>query len=195
VKTRTIALAAMIAAAACTQPASQFPAPAPAAPAPPSPKPPTPAPVPPTTASAVIRDLAGRTVGTVNFADSHAGVIVTGDVTGVGLGAHGIHIHETGKCESPFTSAGNHFNPTGRKHGFKSADGPHLGDLPNIDTPAAGKLKFEFLLPGVTLKGPHGMLDADGASIIIHGSRDDYASDPSGGSGGRIACGVIIPAR
>jgi Cu-Zn family superoxide dismutase len=44
----------------------------------------------------------------------------------------------------------------------------------------------------VTLKGPQGLLDADGASIVVHASRDDYVGDPSGNSGGRIACGVIV---
>jgi Cu-Zn family superoxide dismutase len=112
-------------------------------------------------------------------------------VGGVGLGAHGIHVHAVGRCEAPFTTAGGHFNPANRQHGFRNPNGPHLGDLPNIDTPAAGMLKFEFLLPGVTLKAENALLDADGAAIIVHASRDDYMGDPSGNSGGRIACGVI----
>jgi Cu-Zn family superoxide dismutase len=142
-------------------------------------------------ATAVLRDLAGRGVGTVTLTDTHAGLLLSGDVKGIGLGPHAIHIHEIGKCESPFTSAGGHFNPTSHKHGYKSADGPHLGDLPNIDTPPAERLHFDFLLPDVTLKGRHALLDGDGASIVIHGAKDDYATDPSGNSGGRIACGVI----
>ena len=192
---RTVIVLAALAAGACTQPSSQgYPPPSPAAAPPPTPAP-APPPAPRTTATSTIRDLAGRSAGTVRFTDSYAGVIVSGDVTGLGLGPHGIHIHEIGKCEPPFTTAGGHFNPTAHKHGFKSPDGPHLGDMPNIDTPGAGHYKFDFLLPGTTLKGPNGILDTDGASIVVHGSRDDYATDPSGGSGGRIACGVIIPAK
>lgn len=167
-----------------------------------SPTPPTPAPVvrpaPRSaanfrTATATIRDAAGVRVGTVTFADSYAGLIVTGSVEGLGIGPHGIHIHEAGKCDPPFSTAGGHFNPEKHKHGFKNADGPHLGDLPNIDVPPSGKLQFEFLVPEVNLRGgPHQLLDADGASIVIHSTRDDLLTDPAGNSGARLACGVIV---
>jgi Cu-Zn family superoxide dismutase len=120
-------------------------------------------------------------------------VLIVGNVAGLGLGAHAIHVHAIGKCEPPFTTAGPHFNPAGKRHGFQSPQGPHLGDLPNIDTPAAGQLRFEFLLPGVSLKGTNALLDADGASIVIHAGRDDHKTDPSGDSGSRTACGVLIP--
>jgi Cu-Zn family superoxide dismutase len=161
---------------------------------------PTPASTPPpapavprsfATATATLRDLAGGRVGTAQFADSYAGVIVTATVSGLGLGAHAIHIHEVGKCEAPFTSAGGHFNPERRRHGFKNLDGHHLGDLPNIDMPAAGVLKFEFVLPGVSITGSNGLVGGDGTSIVIHSSKDDLLTDPAGDSGGRQACGVI----
>jgi Cu-Zn family superoxide dismutase len=132
-------------------------------------------------------------VGAANFTDTYSGVLIVGNVTGLGLGAHGIHVHAVGKCDAPFTTAGPHFNPASKRHGFQNPQGPHLGDLPNIDTPAAGQLRFEFLLPGVSLKGTNALLDADGASIVIHAGRDDYKTDPAGDSGSRIACGVLIP--
>lgn len=145
------------------------------------------------TAAATIRDGAGVRVGTVTFTDSYAGLIIAGSVEGLGIGAHGIHIHEFGKCEPPFATAGSHFNPDKHKHGYKNSDGPHSGDLPNIDVPPSGKLKFEFLLPDVTLRGgPRHILDAGGASIVIHSTRDDYLTDPAGNSGARLACGVIV---
>lgn len=147
--------------------------------------------MPAKTATATIRDLAGATIGTATFTDSYAGVIVQATVTGLGLGAHAVHIHSIGRCESPFTSAGPHFNPEKKIHGFRHRDGPHLGDMPNIDMPAAGRLKFEYVLRGVTLDGPNGLLAGDGTSIVIHSSRDDYLTDPSGDSGGALACGVI----
>jgi superoxide dismutase, Cu-Zn family len=168
---------------------------------PPSPSPTTPArpgasvattPVAGTSATATIRDLAGVRVGTATLTDTYSGVLVVGSVTGLGLGSHGIHIHAVGKCDAPFTSAGAHFNPLGKQHGFENPNGPHLGDMPNIDTPAAGTLRFELLLPGVTLKGNNPLLDADGAAILLHSARDDYKTDPSGDSGSRIACGVIV---
>ncbi len=186
---RTLALLAAAACAACSHPVAQ-PARAPAPVI--VPTPPPPAPVPFTTASAVVHDLASRQVGTVNFTDTHSGLLISGDVSSMGLGVHGIHLHAVGRCEPPFATAGGHFNPTDRAHGFKNAHGAHLGDLPNIYTPPAAHLRFEYLVPGLTLEGPHGLLDADGASIVIHAEGDDYMTDPAGNSGGRIACGVIV---
>lgn len=169
----------------------------PAVQAPPSPSPTAPAPARGTpasftTATATLHDAGGRRVGVVTFADSYAGVLVHGTVADLGLGAHGIHIHAIGKCEPPFTSAGGHFNPRGRQHGYLNPSGPHLGDMPNLTTPAAGPLTFEYLLPGVTLKGVNAILDADGASVVIHAGKDDYLTDPAGNSGARAACGVIV---
>jgi Cu-Zn family superoxide dismutase len=142
-------------------------------------------------AIAVLHDASGREVGRVRLADSYAGIVIDGTVTDLGLGSHGIHVHSVGKCVPPFTTAGGHFNPGGREHGFLNQHGPHLGDLPNINTPAAGMLHFEFRLPNVTLTGQNALLDADGASIVVHAGRDDYKTDPAGSSGGRVACGVI----
>ena len=180
---------------ACSQPAPR-PAPQPAAPAPlpttARQSTPPPAPQPSRSATAVLHDLAGRLVGTITLTESYAGVIIAGNITGLGLGAHAIHIHEFGKCVAPFTTAGGHFNPEGKHHGFLSARGWHLGDLPNIDTPAAGKLKFDLLAPGITLRGSNALVDSDGASIVIHAARDNYYFDPEGDSGSRIACGVIV---
>lgn len=138
-----------------------------------------------------MRDAAGAQIGTITLTDSYAGVLLTGAVSGIGLGAHGIHVHEIGQCTAPFATAGGHFNPAKRKHGYKNAEGHHAGDLPNLEAPAAGQLKFELLLPGVSLGGSNGILDADGAAVVIHSAADDHRTDPSGSSGGRIACGVI----
>jgi len=143
-------------------------------------------------AIAELRGLTGEPVGQVSFTQTPAGVLVAGTVSGLGLGAHGIHIHAVGSCVPPFTSAGPHFNPENRHHGFLNPDGHHVGDMPNLILPAAGRYSFQQLIAGAHLTGDDGMLDADGASIVIHGSRDDYATDPSGDSGGRIACGVIV---
>src|SRR5689334_16112668 len=179
---------------ACSSPApTPAPQPAPATSLPTSARPATPPPPQPSrSATAVLHDLAGRRVGTVTLTESYAGVIIAGNITGLGLGAHAIHLHAVGKCDPPFTTAGGHFNPTGKRHGFMSPQGWHLGDLPNIDTPPAGKLKFDLLARDVTLRGANALVDEDGASIVIHASRDNYYFDPEGDSGSRIACGVIV---
>ena len=143
------------------------------------------------TATAMMRDLVGSRVGTITLTDTYAGLLIRGTISELGLGAHAIHLHSVGRCEPPFTTAGPHFNPDNRQHGFKNPRGWHLGDLPNLDTPASGRLTFEFLLTGVTLRGKNALVDGDGASIIIHASRDDHVTDPAGDSGARAACGVI----
>jgi Cu-Zn family superoxide dismutase len=182
--------AAVVALVAGCSSAPATPAPAPA-PAPVVAAPP-PRPVPSASAAAIVRDVSGKQVGSMQLTETYAGVLITGSIGNLGLGGHAIHIHEVGKCEVPYTTAGGHFNPTNRHHGYKSPTGPHLGDLPNLELPAAGVQKFEMLLPGVMLKGPSGLLDGNGAAIVVHASRDDYIGDPSGNSGGRIACGVIV---
>lgn len=182
---------AMLAAVTCSQPAVYTPpSPSPTAPARPAAS--TSAPALGTSATATIRDLNGARVGTATFTDTYAGLLVVGSITNLGLGAHGIHLHAVGKCDAPFTSAGPHFNPLNKQHGFENPNGPHLGDMANVDTPAAGALRFEMLVPGVTLKGTNALLDANGAAIVIHAARDDYKTDPAGDSGSRIACGVIV---
>ena len=143
-------------------------------------------------ASATINDVANTTIGTATFADTPAGLLVSISVSGLGIGPHGAHLHSIGSCVTPgFTSAGPHFNPANKEHGFLNPAGHHAGDMPNIVSPPAGVHRIEFILEGVKLTGRGGLMDDDGAAIVIHGSGDDHASDPAGNSGGRIACGVI----
>lgn len=146
-----------------------------------------------TAASAAILDAAGTAVGTASLSQTSAGVLISASLTGIGSGTHGLHVHEVGRCDGPaFTTAGGHFNPEGKQHGFRNSNGAHAGDLPNVSPPQNGSLTFDVLLPNASLSGRNALLDADGASIVVHASADDYLTDPSGNSGSRIACGVIV---
>jgi superoxide dismutase, Cu-Zn family len=174
-------------------PATKVSSPAPAPP--PGPAAATPVMIP-VQATATLIDAASKKVGSVNFTDTPSGLLVVGSVSGLGIGPHGIHLHAVGLCEpAGFGSAGSHFNPEGVKHGFRNPAGHHAGDMPNIVTQAAGMHGFQFIVPGVRLTGSDGLLDADGASIVVHSAADDYMTDPSGNSGARLACGVITPSH
>ncbi len=144
-------------------------------------------------ATADLKNAKGETVGTAAILVDEDGVRFFADARGLPPGKHGIHIHAAGKCEPPeFTSAGAHFNPTGKKHGLYNPEGPHAGDLPNLDVAADGTGQVHYVLHGVTLgSGPTSLLGGDGTSVVIHANPDDYGTDPAGNSGARIACGVI----
>lgn len=147
----------------------------------------------PHTAHAVLRDGEGAEVGRAALHETAHGVLLHVRLEKAASGTHAFHIHERGRCEPPsFTSAGGHFNPTGREHGIASAGGPHAGDLPNVFVPPSGQLQFEFVANGVTLADGDGSLfDADGSALVLHAGPDDYETDPSGNAGDRIACGVV----
>lgn len=107
-------------------------------------------------------------------------------------GTFGMHIHGVGKCEGPaFESAGPHWNPTMKQHGFENPMGAHGGDLPNVVAGADKKITLEHKLPDLMLEGAGGLVDTDGAAFVIHEKADDYKTDPSGDSGKRIICGVL----
>jgi Cu-Zn family superoxide dismutase len=118
------------------------------------------------------------------------------EASGLSAGMHGIHLHTVGKCvPGDFASAGGHFNPGGRQHGSMNPQGSHAGDLPNLSVSSDGKGALTALLPGARAELDPALFDADGSAIVIHADPDDYMTDPSGKSGGRIACGVFAPVR
>jgi Cu-Zn family superoxide dismutase len=143
-------------------------------------------------ASAEIMDAAGKKVGEAILEQRGGTVQISATFTGLPPGAHAFHIHEVGKCEPPFESAGKHFNPTGKQHGKDNPAGPHGGDLPNIEVPSTGRVKLDVTVKDVSLDGGRaGLLDADGAALVVHEGVDDHKSDPAGNSGKPLACGVI----
>lgn len=145
------------------------------------------------TAKAALQTAEGKDAGSVTLTQTPHGVLLSLTVKGVPAGEHAFHIHEVGKCEAPFTSAGGHFNPDNKKHGVLAAGGAHAGDMPNLFVPASGELTVEVINAAVTLeKGkPNSVFDADGSAVIIHAGKDDYQTDPTGNAGGRIVCGVV----
>ena len=144
-------------------------------------------------AQAELTDATGKVVGTakIRAAGTH-GLRVTLAVKGLEPGLRGVHLHAVGRCEGPaFATAGPHWNPDGRQHGRDNPQGAHRGDLPNLAIRPGGRGSLDFVLHGAHLLGDGGLLDGDGAALVIHARPDDYRTDPSGSSGDRVICGVL----
>jgi superoxide dismutase, Cu-Zn family len=161
-------------------------------------------------AHATIKDAHGKSIGNATLTQTAHGVLIAAELSGLPAGQHGMHIHAVGKCEPPaFTTAGGHFNPTGRKHGYNAESGPHMGDLPNLIVANDGKAFVDVYVADLSLGeasvasgtsvpekpaaagAPRNLFEQGGAALVIHAKADDYATDPAGNSGDRIACGVV----
>jgi superoxide dismutase, Cu-Zn family len=152
------------------------------------------APAGPARALAVLMPTAGSTAsGTVTFTVVDGGVRVSAHVEGLAAGDHGFHVHEFGDCSAPdATSAGGHFNPGGAPHAGPDAVARHVGDLGNLTADTQGMASYDRVDPAIRLDGPHGVI---GRAVIVHAAPDDLATQPTGGAGARLACGVIGVAR
>jgi Cu-Zn family superoxide dismutase len=141
----------------------------------------------------MLKDKDGKPVGSATLIETPEGVRVA--VTGYRLppGAHGLHVHAVGRCDPPeFTTADGHFNPGNKQHGKMNPAGPHAGDLPNLMVAASGQGGIDVTTRAFTLSPGAGSLLGDkGTAIVVHANADDDKTDPTGNSGGRIACGVI----
>ena len=94
------------------------------------------------TATATMKNVVGRELGTLTLTDEGGRIAVSGRLTGIPPGPHAIHIHAVGKCDAPgFNSAGDHWNPSGREHGSRNPNGPHHGDLENVTVGSDGSVQ------------------------------------------------------
>lgn len=143
------------------------------------------------TATATLAPTAGNTAaGTVAFTQKGDKVTVTAKVSGLAPGGHGFHIHEKGDCSAPdATSAGGHFNPTGKAHGDPAGPDHHAGDMPMLQADASGNAALTADLDVIRIGG--GASDIVGRSVVVHKDADDFKAQPTGNSGARVACGVI----
>ena len=141
-------------------------------------------------ARATIVDTGGAPIGFALLTEDGDGrVHVNVKVSGLEPGLHGIHVHAVGSCGANFAAAGGHHNPLTQPHGS------HAGDLPNLVVNADGRGRLNATITGFTLSASAtGAFDGDGSSIIVHAAPDDFVTQPTGNSGGRVACGVIVPA-
>lgn len=143
-------------------------------------------------AVAQLQSTTGNTAsGTVSFVQSTGKVLVSGEIRGLKPNAeHGFHVHEKGDCSSgDGMSTGGHFNPDGKPHGQHSHGVHHAGDFPSLKANANGVATFSFESSVITVGS--GSADVVGKGLIVHRDPDDYATQPTGNAGPRLACAVI----
>lgn len=119
------------------------------------------------------------------YTTSYSGVLIEAEIFGLpnvttrySSNFYGMHIHETGDCTIPFDKTGAHYNPANVPHP------DHAGDLiPLMGNQGYAWLAFydkRFTIPEIL-----------GRSVIIHQMPDDFTTQPAGGAGEKIGCGVI----
>lgn len=138
----------------------------------------------------------GERIGQAIYTQGNAGVLLEIMVEKLPAGKHGMHFHEVGTCEdhAHFKMAKGHIMPTGLPHGYLNENGPHEGNLPNLIVHTDGTAHVELYTELVSINGHDEkapLLDNDGSTLMIHINEDDHVTQPIGGAGARIACGVI----
>lgn len=99
-------------------------------------------------------------------------------------------MHEKGDCSSgDGMSTGGHFNPRGKPHASPTTHDRHAGDLPMLVADAAGNATLVVEVDVIAVGS--GDTDVIGRGLIVHKDPDDFATQPTGNSGARVACGVI----
>lgn len=146
----------------------------------------------------------GAHLGAATLLEGPKGVLIKLELKGLTPGWHAIHLHETGDCsDGTFTQAGGHVMEAHgghhQHHGAKLVTGLLIensndaGALPNVYAGANGEVMAELYSTYVSLTEADDrtwLLDADGASIVIHEKPEDHLS-PTSTAGKRVACAVI----
>ena len=128
--------------------------------------------------------------GIVNFYKVRAGILVSVQLRGLPESEDmckkpifAAHIHSGGSCtgnsSDPFADAATHYNPDSCPHPY------HAGDLP----PVFGSDGYGF---SAFLTNRFTTEEIIGKTFILHSAPDDFTTQPSGNSGTKIACGVIM---
>lgn len=128
--------------------------------------------------------------GIAGFSQTKDGVLVSVFVKGLPKADNmckkpifAIHIHSGGSCSGNetdyFADALTHYNPDNCSHPY------HAGGMPPLFG-ANGSGFSMFLTDRFLLK------QIIGKTVIIHSDPDDFTTQPSGNSGEKIACGVIV---
>ncbi|MEM7768580.1 MAG: superoxide dismutase family protein [Pseudomonadota bacterium] len=139
-----------------------------------------------------ILGMDGETVGSATLLQGPHGLLGRIEIGAGGLtpGWHGVHFHAVGDCSDTgvFKLSGGHVGMIEGGHGLMNPKGPEAGDLPNIYAYADGSAGMEVFTSLISLDE---LLEGDGSALVIHEAEDDHLSQPIGGAGARVACGVV----
>ncbi|NYE63366.1 Cu-Zn family superoxide dismutase [Duganella sp. 1224] len=152
----------------------------------------------PATAEVELKPTTGSTTtGAVRFKQQDGQLQIDADIAGLAPGVHGFHIHEKGDCSAPdATSAGGHFNPGSSQHGGPQNPAHHGGDFGNITADASGKASLHLTVPTSQISLDAGAANSIiGRGVIVHADPDDFVTQPTGNSGKRLACGVVVAGK
>lgn len=127
--------------------------------------------------------------GTVNFYQTGCGCFIVSEVLGLPKCENrccphifGFHIHEgkscTGNASDPFADTLAHFDKCGCTHPH------HSGDMP----PLFGNNGYAF---SAFFTNRFTAKQIIGKAVVIHLMPDDFITQPLGGAGEKIACGII----
>lgn len=130
----------------------------------------------------------GATIGDFTFTQGMDGLLLYVEIEGLTPGGHGIHLHSVGACSPDFKASAGHINTGDNEHGLLNPNGVEDGDLPNIYAASDGTARAEIF---TTLVALDDLLDDDGSAIVIHAQPDDHLTQPIGGAGDRVGCGMI----
>jgi Cu-Zn family superoxide dismutase len=144
-------------------------------------------------------DGVGKSIGKVTISESEYGTVFTPDLKDLPPGKTlGFHVHENDDCgpaakdeiakREPGEAAGSHYDPDKTKHhGGPMREDSHRGDLPALSVAKDGTATQPVVAPRLKLK------ETEGKSLVVHLHGDNYSDKPkpSGGSGKRIACGIV----
>ncbi|XP_022915985.2 superoxide dismutase [Cu-Zn]-like [Onthophagus taurus] len=153
-------------------------------------------------AIAMFKDCENAIKGEVFFYQSEppgGPVMISGNITGLPSGKHGIHIHRSGYMREGCEKLGEHYNPYMMQHGGPMDPLRHAGDLGNIEvTEGAERTEFTFIDPIISLVGARSIV---GRSIVITEEMDDLGrggtaeSFTTGSTSKPIACAAITYIR
>ncbi|WP_148864070.1 superoxide dismutase family protein [Marinobacter fonticola] len=142
-----------------------------------------------------------KVMGTVRVTEVSDGLLFEPSLKGLEPGLHGFHVHENPSCDEERSvddydahpepvaagAAGDHLDPGFKGNHGGPFDEGHLGDLPNLYVNQDGLAEHPIFAPRLRLR------DLESRALVVHADPDNYSDEPepNGGSGSRVACGVI----